>query len=441
MRNSCYEGGGNKYCYDPRLDVTYNCHYGSWRALEVSLIDDVIPTEVQPTGPGTDCRNRSGELSNFPIKCYCTSGVDAGKTIGEGEWCRDVRGGACSSVKNTDKVCGRDGKTCIEVETTAYTSGSGPKKFIWSCEGPVKESVSQTEEGSSLIADLKRSAMALDSSISGEVLGEFIIDSNTGMFTEIEEGTYLFEYEGKVYSFSVEPGIVEEQSDGVLIYVDENENGKYDDGEIRVSELAATVEIITIEKNYRYSLKEGLNFISLPYLVSYDDVRTAAGLLTRLNEVYDDAFYSISKFDGRWKIVGENVELYDNNDFQLLPGEGYMIKSKEDIEITIKGRPVKFETESDEAPITFSRGWNLIGLYGTNIKTYTAKSLIQDINADDFTADNVTKWAKEKQMYEGLQISEGEEYGFDYPLNQLESYFVRITEGKGNWQPKLSGNN
>jgi hypothetical protein len=44
-------------------------------------------------------------------------------------------------------------------------------------------------------------------------------------------------------------------------------------------------------------------------------------------------------------------------------------------------------------------------------------------------------------MYEGFQLSDGEEYGFDYPLNILESYFVRITEGKGNWQPSLSGNN
>jgi len=38
-------------------------------------------------------------------------------------------------------------------------------------------------------------------------------------------------------------------------------------------------------------------------------------------------------------------------------------------------------------------------------------------------------------------MSESKEYGFDYPLNTLESYFVRITEGSGNWQPQLGGNN
>jgi hypothetical protein len=34
-------------------------------------------------------------------------------------------------------------------------------------------------------------------------------------------------------------------------------------------------------------------------------------------------------------------------------------------------------------------------------------------------------------------MSEGQEYGFDYPINPLEAVFVRILEGRGNWQPKL----
>jgi hypothetical protein len=118
-----------------------------------------------------------------------------------------------------------------------------------------------------------------------------------------------------------------------------------------------------------------------------------------------------------------------------------MIKAKEDINISIVGQPVQLETDEDRSPIHMTQGWNLIGLYGSGIKSYTAKTLIEDINEDNFTADNVTKWASDKQMYEGFQLSDGEEYGFDYPLNILESYFVRITEGKGNWQPSLSGNN
>ena len=169
-----------------------------------------------------------------------------------------------------------------------------------------------------------------------------------------------------------------------------------------------------------------------------EELRTAASLLKKLNEIYGNSLFSISKYEGgRWKIVGQNTVLYGNNDFQLLPGEGYVIKAKEEITVSVIGQPVKYETPGDTAPVTLFEGWNLIGLYGTGVKTYTAKTMIADINAANFTADNVSKWEKEKQSYEGFQFSEGQEYGFDFPINSLESVFVRVLEGRGNWQPKL----
>jgi tRNA-binding EMAP/Myf-like protein len=261
----------------------------------------------------------------------------------------------------------------------------------------------------------------------------YIFDPVSGFLTSIPLGTYIFEHEGDLYSFQIN-----NSSDNILIYIDENNDETYDESiDTKVSDIASEINIIALKQSYDYELTEGFNFVSFPYLISNEDSRTAAGLLTKLNEVYDDAFYSISKFDGRWKIVGQNAEVYDNNDFQLLPGEGYMIKAKRDIDISIVGQPVQFETEGDKSPIYMTEGWNLIGLYGTGVKTYTAKSMIADINASNFTADNVTKWARDKQMYEGFQFSENQEYGFDFPINSLESYFVRILEGRGNWQPKL----
>ena len=111
----------------------------------------------------------------------------------------------------------------------------------------------------------------------------------------------------------------------------------------------------------------------------------------------------------------------------------------------LKGQPVKFETTSDQAPVTFFPGWNLIGVYGTKVKQYTAKSMLQDINAFeeiDFTADIVNGWDQEAQSYEGfvLENTNGleSEYGFDFPINTLKSYFVRVANGNGNWQPSLA---
>jgi hypothetical protein len=389
---------------------------------------DGIAYKVDPTHAGEKCN---------AWKCRCVDGVDKNKIISEGEWCResglrwvnalDSYSRVCRK-KEEGVVCSRNGLTC----TLENRSEEFGKNYYCSGKKPESSSTNQSRIGLISLKDFTSQVLGQ------ETENQFLIDQSTGMFTQMDQGTYEFEYQGENYAFDI--GSV--NTNGVLIYIDDNENGKYDEEtDINVSEIASIVNITTVEKAYRYNLKAGLNFISLPFLISYEDYRTAAGLLTKLNEVYDDAFYSISKFDGRWKIVGQNVEIYDNNDFQLLPGEGYMIKARRDIDISIVGQPVQLETEGDKSPIYMTQGWNLIGLYGSGIKSYTAKTLIEDINKENFTADNVTKWASDKQMYEGFQLTDGEEYGFDYPLNILESYFVRITEGKGNLQPSLSGNN
>jgi hypothetical protein len=274
-------------------------------------------------------------------------------------------------------------------------------------------------------------------------LTQYLIDPTTGMFSDIPPGSYVFEYQGQTFAFDITSNNYNVEDGGVLVYIDENDNGVYDDGvDIKVSDIASSINIVATKQKYSYDLTEGLNFVSFPYLISNQDFRTAASLLQQLNEVYNDSIFSISRFDGgQWKMVGQNSQLYDNNDFQLLPGVGYVIKAKRDVSISIVGQPVQLETTEDSSPIYFNTGWNLIGLYGTNIKSYTAKTLLEDISSGDMTAVNVTDWVENRQMYEGFQVVDGEEYGFDYPLNTLESYFVRIKEGSGNWQPQISGNN
>jgi hypothetical protein len=361
-----------------------------------------------------------GQLCKDPDGCLCTSAVMSSEPINIGQYCPNVNDYHCATLNDIDgKVCSTssDKYICNDGECVLESDVKGVSTYLFN------------KEDKNLIENFIPTVHASSKS--------YILDPKTGYIQGLESGMYTFEYEDQTYTFTVEPWQEE-----ITVYIDKNGNGEYDsDVDVLASEIANQINIVTVSQTYDYQLTKGLNFISFPFLISGEEYRTAAGLLHNLNEIYNDTFYSISKFDGRWKIVGQNTDMYDNDDFQLLPGEGYMIKSKEDIDISIVGQPIQFETETDQAPINLNQGWNLIGLYGTNIKTYTAKSLIEDINTDDFTADNVTKWATDKQLYEGLQISDGEEYGFDFPLNKLESYFVRITQGNGNWQPSLGGNN
>lgn len=273
---------------------------------------------------------------------------------------------------------------------------------------------------------------------------QYLINQQSGLFVNLPIGKYIFEFNDEYYSVQISTS-----GEGVetLIYIDKNNNESYDqDIDVKVDGATSIVNLTAVELIYPYDLKQGFNFVSFPFLVNTtEDSPTAASLLKDLNETYGDQIYSISKYDGVWKMVGQNVEIYDSNDFQLLPGQGYVIKAKGDISITLTGQPVQYETTTDSAPITLFPGWNLIGMYGSNTKQYTAKSLLKDINtfeSIDFTADNVSKWDSDVQRYDGLQVINDSgielEYGFDFPINMLNSYFVRVQTGSGNWQPQLA---
>ena len=81
-------------------------------------------------------------------------------------------------------------------------------------------------------------------------------------------------------------------------------------------------------------------------------------------------------------------------------------------------------------------GWNLIGVHGSDT-SYTASSLIDSIDANELLdADNVSEWSAGLSRYSGLQKEDGEEYGFDFPIDDHIGYFVRIVEGSGIWQPE-----
>ena len=174
---------------------------------------------------------------------------------------------------------------------------------------------------------------------------------------------------------------------------------------------------------------------------------TASQFLLELNSQSDGNVLSIAKYDSRWQIVGSNGDNYDANDFQIVPGTGYIVKASANTTVEIRGQEIKFDSVGDFAPIYFNSGWNLVGIYGSNAKEYTAESFIDAINSYteiDLTADNVTRWPTEKARYEGLQKTINDDgtsdvYGFDFPLDntQKTAYFVRVISGQGKWEPGL----
>ena len=425
---------GNNFCFNSNNGKTYFCASAfqkTWEDISnrptIPPINEVIATELPVIDSGKKCTGE--ELPEGNGACACKSGYDATADIGD--YCRDVydnrgcmgawdEGGKASVI---GLVCKRNGKTCEGKYREDDCHGDPPSSMLFN-----------DNENISLISKFQSSKVLAETTYN-----QYIVDQQMGIFVDIPQGVYIFEYNGKQYTFSIN-----DNNESVQIYIDTNGNGKYDkDTDILVSDIASKIIIISLEQKYTFNLYEGFNFVSFPFLIANPDVRTAASLLQKLNEVYGDSIYSISKYDGSWKMVGQNTQVYDNDDFQLIPGQGYIIKSKRNFSISIIGQPVKFDSESDKAPITLFKGWNLIGLYGSKTQQYTAKSLIKGINdfkQVDFTVDNVSKWQSDTQKYDGFQVVNESgidiEYGFDFPINLLQSYFVRVQDGSGNWQPE-----
>jgi len=483
---SCDEGDGyvRKFDVDKEVDVCVLSNGGvipTSTTIYMPLFfgpvvttgggDDVLEEEGPTLGEGEGTKiGAASKCSPNQAPCYC----DKAPYIGPNGYCpevlscihmgQDTEGRICSTsgARCVNEVCAEkadevstinpgdpcdappmlsyelteSGSFCPQTYTCTYSQSLQPAEIDGKiCHPSGTTCLNGTCSGPSALGSKGNeflSSLVLGSHAQGT--SSFLIDGGMNILEELPIGVYVFEYEGTQYRF-----LASEEGSIGLVYIDKNDNNLYDEGiDILLSDIASLISIQTVQRTYKYSIVKGMNFISFPYLISNPNFRTASGLLQELNKQFPSSVLSISRFEGgRWRIVGENVQIYDVNDFRFLPGEGYVIKAVKDFDLNLIGQPVKYETPGDTAPVTLFEGWNLIGLYGTGVKTYTAKTMIADINAANFTADNVSKWEKEKQSYEGFQFSEGQEYGFDFPINSLESVFVRVLEGRGNWQPKL----
>jgi hypothetical protein len=369
-----FSGLGKKVIFPEDPFSSYKCKSDVWVKKDEDLAIGVIHVQI---GPGDDC---------LPGQ-YCTC------IYGDGE-------------DEDEKFTGGTGKKC---------TSEGVKKAELS-DNLVLGAYADEREG-------------------------YVINTKDGIVEQLGVGHYIFIANGDTYLVDI--GYNSESED---IYLDVNGNEELDDEDLNVMDNFEQITVDPIIQEFGYSLKEGFNFVSFPFIFERENINTASSLLEYLNHNYSDSFYSISKFDsGRWQVVGSNGVSYDQNDFQIIPGEGYLLKSKWDQYFALYGKEIEFEGTNDSAPIRFIEGWNLVGLYGTGVKSYTAQSMLEDISdydVVDFTAVNVSRWLEERSMYEGLQReADGsgtmQVYGLDFPIQKKEAYFVKVTEGSGNWEPGL----
>ncbi|MCA9374703.1 fibronectin type III domain-containing protein [Candidatus Dojkabacteria bacterium] len=360
--------------------------------------------------PGRITISRGQQCCGNSAGCWCDA-YGTEEIFNDGEWCKQISEGGCWDLESQDigTVCDKEGHTCEE------TSGATGL----TCRGNQRTSCPTTTSLNSGRAVLGASTSKFSFSPSGET----VIFEDSGIYCTI--------YNGEKYCFEVLQKNAE-----TLLYIDENGNGEYDEGtDINVADVV-DLELSKESTTRTYEISAGFNLVSFDF-VDPSEPNMASDLLTSLNADYSDAFYSIARFDsGKWEVIGNrNGDTYGSQDFQIIPGRGYVLKSKQDLVVTLSGKGI-----AEPVPVSLMPGWNLVGVHGTG-KAYTAESLIDSVNEQDgFTAVNVTEWDSSKAKYEGLQKETSDNgvadvYGFDFPINVTSGYFLKIDNGSGLWTP------
>jgi hypothetical protein len=135
-----------------------------------------------------------------------------------------------------------------------------------------------------------------------------------------------------------------------------------------------------------------------------------------------------SYYSGYW-ISYSDVNGYGyGENFDLLPGRGYIIKVETPTTLTFDGN--KF---SDPVPFDLMEGWNLIAVHGTD-EVFSSRDLLSHIyDSTDIKSDNITSWLTEGQTYKGFHYDPDAKkyYGDDFELKDDKAYFVRVRDGEG----------
>jgi hypothetical protein len=356
--------------------------------------------------------------------CKYSCGYDAppgaflSKQDAPGQCCPD--GYICSDEKGE-----WDGKTC----ENGYELAENKGLIVRWGEKCVKKGAPTTNNGAS-IPDVKGLR---------EIIGT--IKAQESESTEIE---YLFPETGlyQIEAFGETMTVNGVGGEEVLFYFERNGVNGYQnpvDPENPTEEedliIDSGTQGVTVSKkatNKEITIKEGINIVSFPYFLVDNNIERLSA--TEMLEYYE-FLESISFFEnGRWRegVIRSGSEI-KGRDFALVPGRGYVLVSGQDATAVLAAKVL-----STPVPLSLSNGWNLIGVHGYT-QPYTAKTLIESVNElEGVTSDNVTYWPTSKGRYEGLQISEGTEYGFDFPIQDDLGYFLRVIEnGAGSviWGP------
>ncbi|MCA9385029.1 fibronectin type III domain-containing protein [Candidatus Dojkabacteria bacterium] len=213
----------------------------------------------------------------------------------------------------------------------------------------------------------------------------------------------------------------------VRYFIDENGDGIKQDNEFYLE----GVQDISFEINKQadaigYRLNTGWNLIHVPLVMKGENtsqIEKASELLVELNNQGAEATHVTGYRNGQFIVYSTREDNTGNDltfgdDFNVLPGEGYFIRSYSQSAISLTGNSV---SGALEVPIL--NGWNLVGIYNENTESYGGFEVMNQMNTQQLSVSTLSKW--ENGIYTNLVSNNSVQYGSDYRVFPNAAYWVR----------------
>ncbi len=174
------------------------------------------------------------------------------------------------------------------------------------------------------------------------------------------------------------------------------------------------------EKNNRINITKGVNFFVAPLVINSNEI--AIGTAKELIDTSNKEILAVGLFrNDKWeKIVkNENGENY-GTDFNLIPGEIYMITALQDIEIPIKTIDIDYKVD-----ISNLIGWNLIPTSFFKNSVSRTKDIL--LNTDYSYIKQVAVWNKPQSLFDyTLRDNAGKVFGDSISISKEIGLFIKI---------------
>ncbi|MBP9758575.1 fibronectin type III domain-containing protein [Candidatus Dojkabacteria bacterium] len=232
---------------------------------------------------------------------------------------------------------------------------------------------------------------------------------------------------------------LEFESEGVISYFQDlngdglrQENEPLFNGDVE----SLNIKFNKISEAQTYQIEFGWNLVSFPLYLRGEDtsnISKASELLAKLNAEGINSTHLVTYRAGKFIVfstrAGESEGGDYGDDFSVLPGEGYFIKSYASGLLVLNGKKIE-----NSQQIAVENGWNLVGIYNSNKLSYRGFEILKQANSTGVEVDLLSKW--ENGIYYNLVLENGKEYGNDYNIYPYQGYFLRVNnKGVGTFTP------